>query len=473
MPTGFRSLFFPTGLNSARTAPGAPGSLTAAAGPGQVVLTWNAATSGYATPVTAYKVYRATYSGGETLLATLGVVLTYTDTAVTGGATYYYKVSAVNAIGEGALSSEAYAQVPLLAMTGGGGAGPRYVVRLYDTAMQFRAIAPRVVAVDVGTVVNDVAEGSVEVAPVAGLLLDEVGAVDVWRHDAGRVTHIGVYVVEQRTAKGSRRTDAWVLGGKTPLVYYAERMSGNIAAQTGSAALTIAKLLNDAWRYGDTPLTVAQTAGDVISPNATTQAGILEPLSTIKSAALAAKSVLGFDLWLQVNFDIVALPSGTGLQLQPMVWTGEYGADRRVGRGVQPVLLYLTRIADKWQVVRDKTQEVTVVRGTGSAAGAVNTRALESPYGNRREKPASASSGAATRVNSQTQEVLARGRPLKRIQVDLVLPPDRYGLALGDAFSVVVDGTLGEARLNVIHYSWGSGGEKVAGRADVEVNAWT
>ena len=99
MATGFRSILYLLGLSSAPTVPSAPGSLAAAASPGQVVLTWTAATAGVSVPVTAYKVYRGTASGGETLLTTLGAVLTYTDTAVSGGATYYYKVSAVNAVG--------------------------------------------------------------------------------------------------------------------------------------------------------------------------------------------------------------------------------------------------------------------------------------------------------------------------------------------------------------------------------------
>ncbi len=58
--------------------------------------------------------YRGTSSGSETLLTTggcsnLGAVLTCTDTGLTNGQTYFYKVSAVNAIGEGAQSNEASA----------------------------------------------------------------------------------------------------------------------------------------------------------------------------------------------------------------------------------------------------------------------------------------------------------------------------------------------------------------------------
>jgi hypothetical protein len=59
-------------------------------------------------------VYRGTTSGGEALVTTggcsgLGSVLTCTDTGLTNGQTYYYEVSALNAIGEGARSSEASA----------------------------------------------------------------------------------------------------------------------------------------------------------------------------------------------------------------------------------------------------------------------------------------------------------------------------------------------------------------------------
>ena len=57
--------------------------------------------------ITAYKVYRGTTSGGESLLTTLGNVLTYTNTGLTNGQIYYYKVSAINSIGEGPQSNEA------------------------------------------------------------------------------------------------------------------------------------------------------------------------------------------------------------------------------------------------------------------------------------------------------------------------------------------------------------------------------
>lgn len=87
--------------------------LSATVGNAQLILNWTApANNGSA--ITSYKVYRGTSSGGESLLSSggcsgLASVLTCTDTGLTNGTTYYYKVSAVNAIGEGTQSSEASA----------------------------------------------------------------------------------------------------------------------------------------------------------------------------------------------------------------------------------------------------------------------------------------------------------------------------------------------------------------------------
>ena len=95
--------------NPPATPPGAPSGLSATAGDGSVSLSWSAPGSDGGSPITNYKIYRGGSSNGETLLDTVGDVLSYTDTSVTNGNTYYYKVAAVNSVGDGPLSNEASA----------------------------------------------------------------------------------------------------------------------------------------------------------------------------------------------------------------------------------------------------------------------------------------------------------------------------------------------------------------------------
>ena len=88
------------------TTPGAPQNLNAVAGDKKVTLTWQPPSNNGGSAITNYKIYRGTSSGGESYLTTVGNVTSYEDTSVTNGVTYYYKVSAVNSVGEGPLSNE-------------------------------------------------------------------------------------------------------------------------------------------------------------------------------------------------------------------------------------------------------------------------------------------------------------------------------------------------------------------------------
>ena len=71
-------------------------------------LTWTAPSNG-GSAITGYKIYRSTVSGSETLWSTLGAVTSYTNTGLTNGVTYYFKVAAINAKGEGPQSAEVHA----------------------------------------------------------------------------------------------------------------------------------------------------------------------------------------------------------------------------------------------------------------------------------------------------------------------------------------------------------------------------
>jgi fibronectin type 3 domain-containing protein len=99
---------FATPIPSA-TVPTAPQDLEAERGNAQVTLSWSIPASDGGATITNYSIYRGDSSGSETLLTQIGTALTYVDTGLTNGQTYYYKVSAVNSVGEGPLSNEAYA----------------------------------------------------------------------------------------------------------------------------------------------------------------------------------------------------------------------------------------------------------------------------------------------------------------------------------------------------------------------------
>lgn len=348
-----------------------------------------------------------------------------------------------------------------------------YGVLLYDSSYRYLTRLP-VVGVDAGLVVNDIGKAKVEVIPNKRVYLDDVAAFVVMRYDAGRPTMVGTYFVQQAVERVDNHRRTWPLQGETSLCLLQQRYTGNITtALTGASALSMRLLIDSAWRQGDTPATVNATRADICSPNATTQTGYLETLATLRDVARASETAYGFDLRVKVNYDIVVVPAGNALVFRPVVWVGEYGADRRVGCGVQPVLLYLPKVASTWTVTDDRSRQVTHIIGTGNASSYSNMRALESPFGNRREKTASGSSTGASRVNAQSRTNIYDGRQVTRIQTDLELALDKHTLGLGDVFTVNVNGTAADAWLNVIQYQWGPTGEKVMGRIDVEIQKWT
>jgi predicted phage tail protein len=89
------------------TAPDAP-VLSATAGTALVSLSWTVPADG-GSAITSYNVYRGDTTGTETLLISALTGTTYDDTTAVTGSTYYYVVTAVNAVGESAWSNEASA----------------------------------------------------------------------------------------------------------------------------------------------------------------------------------------------------------------------------------------------------------------------------------------------------------------------------------------------------------------------------
>jgi fibronectin type 3 domain-containing protein len=93
-------------IKSATTIPGIPTATTAVGTNGAIIISWSAPANNGGSAITGYKVYQSTVSGSETLLVTLGTTTSYTNSGLTNGKTYYYRISALNALGEGSLGPE-------------------------------------------------------------------------------------------------------------------------------------------------------------------------------------------------------------------------------------------------------------------------------------------------------------------------------------------------------------------------------
>jgi predicted phage tail protein len=95
------------------TAPAAPVVTATSPSTGTIMLSWVAPADG-GSAITGYNVYRGTVSGGEGTVpyASLAASVTsFSDTGLTTGDTWYYTVTAVNAFGESAPSTEVSAIV--------------------------------------------------------------------------------------------------------------------------------------------------------------------------------------------------------------------------------------------------------------------------------------------------------------------------------------------------------------------------
>jgi hypothetical protein len=88
--------------------PAAPSGLVAAPGNAQVSLTWAKPSTGGA-PIKGYNVYESTSAGAQGQLVATVPATSYTATGLINGTTYYFEVTAFNAVGEGSPSAPAAA----------------------------------------------------------------------------------------------------------------------------------------------------------------------------------------------------------------------------------------------------------------------------------------------------------------------------------------------------------------------------
>jgi predicted phage tail protein len=108
---------------AANTVPGSPTGLTAIASGSQVTLSWTAPASDGGATITGYVIDKGTSPGREAGTAVNGSPVETTSYPVTGltkGITYYFKVAAVNAVGQGPPSGEVSVALP--SATGSGSA---------------------------------------------------------------------------------------------------------------------------------------------------------------------------------------------------------------------------------------------------------------------------------------------------------------------------------------------------------------
>ena len=118
-----------------RGPPRAPGLLRGEAKDGTVVLTWAAPASGDKAPVTGYVVLRGLVPTEMSVIATLGVVTSYTDESVTVGTTYYYVVHASSDVGDGARAQAVEVKVPKAAKKSPGLEAPAAMLALAAVAV--------------------------------------------------------------------------------------------------------------------------------------------------------------------------------------------------------------------------------------------------------------------------------------------------------------------------------------------------
>jgi hypothetical protein len=293
-------------------APAAPTGLTATAGNASVPLSW-VASSGAST----YSVYRGTSAGGESTTAIAsGITATsYSNTGLTNGTQYYYKVAAVNAGGTSPLSAEASAtpEPPQPAAPTGLTAGSLTTdIPVNDPSFEGLAC---------GTTPGAIAQNCVptgwSVTGTADATLPPIGAWDgipdgsqvAWSN-GGTLTQIlsttvapgttytlSVWVSERKNPANTFSPDIQLLAGSTPLITWT-------TSAPGGALPT---------KNGDGTYTWVDWTGTYTSPNSGSVIGQALEIS------LGADSA-------QSDFDDVTLTATPNANTVALSWTASSGA---------------------------------------------------------------------------------------------------------------------------------------------------
>lgn len=87
--------------------PSAPGTPSIVAAAGSNILSWSAPLNSGGSAITGYMLYGSRTAGSYPFILDVGNVLTYTHSGLNTSETWHYKLSAVNSIGESALSGQA------------------------------------------------------------------------------------------------------------------------------------------------------------------------------------------------------------------------------------------------------------------------------------------------------------------------------------------------------------------------------
>jgi hypothetical protein len=129
------------GQNLVPIFPSAPTDLNASLNNTQIVLIWSVPDDCGSSTITGYKLYRSDVINGSFTLIASTSGLDYYDTDTTNGHTYWYKVSAVNALGEGAPCYVISVEVPQSSSSGNNNTVPIIGVIIAMVVMAALAMA--------------------------------------------------------------------------------------------------------------------------------------------------------------------------------------------------------------------------------------------------------------------------------------------------------------------------------------------